>query len=268
MIEASTFLKVHPARIEQDGGTPDNVASAHQVKQLRVYDQAADDGQDHIEAAPQSQSSGVLSLGSFGQLPRENDKSKSRRFKSKRRRNRQAKQGGFGFRGGNSAGTGPKDPFDEDACKEAGLTLLDAAARPRQALVERLLAKGYDAAVVERAVDRLEELGLVDDQAYAESYLRYCLSRNLGERGSLMEMTRKGVSQPVAAAVVGQAARSGLFVDSAYSLGRAVAKKTQGLDQQVRKRRFWSAGGRKGHNPALLQEVAAQVFTDVETEEM
>ena len=35
---------------------------------------------------------------------------------------------------------------------------------------------------------------------------------------------------------------------------------TAGLDVEVRKRRFWSAGGRKGHNPEVLRKIAQELF--------
>ena len=175
-----------------------------------------------------------------------------------RRRGRRPRAGGFG---GGSAPAAPRaDADDADACREAALTLLDAAARSSGALARRLVDKGFDTNVVDQVVDRLTRLGLVDDQAYAQDLLRSCLYRTMGERGVLSEMTRKGLDPGLAAQVVAQASREGLFVDSAYELGRKVARKTAGLDLKVRKRRFWSAGSRKGHSPGLLNQVAADLF--------
>lgn len=175
-----------------------------------------------------------------------------------RRRGRRPRAGGFG---GGSAPAAPRaDADDADACREAALTLLDAAARSSGALARRLVDKGFDTKVVDQVVDRLTRLGLVDDQAYAQDLLRSCLHRTMGERGVLSEMTRKGLDPGLAAQVVAQASREGLFVDSAYELGRKVARKTAGLDLKVRKRRFWSAGSRKGHSPGLLNQVAADLF--------
>ena len=175
-----------------------------------------------------------------------------------RRRGRRPRAGGFG---GGSAPAAPRaDADDADACREAALTLLDAAARSSGALARRLVDKGFDTNVVDQVIDRLTKLGLVDDQAYAQDLLRSCLHRTMGERGVLSEMTRKGLDPGLAAQVVAQASREGLFVDSAYELGRKVARKTAGLDLKVRKRRFWSAGSRKGHSPGLLNQVAADLF--------
>ncbi|MDN6425433.1 MAG: RecX family transcriptional regulator, partial [Bifidobacterium crudilactis] len=60
--------------------------------------------------------------------------------------------------------------------------------------------------------------------------------------------------------LIEEAAQQGQFVDAAYALGRSVARRTQGMERKVRMRRFWSAGGRKGHSPDTLRQVFADVF--------
>ncbi|RBP98296.1 RecX family transcriptional regulator [Bifidobacterium aemilianum] len=173
-----------------------------------------------------------------------------------------ARSGRKGSSVGSCTPQSPKDPTDVDACREAGLRLLDASAKSSESLRSRLLAKGYEVDVVESVIHRLTELGLLDDLAYAQSVVRYCAARQMGKRGTVMELTRKGVARPLALQVAGEAEDSGVFVDAAWELGRRTARKTAGLDLQVRKRRFWSAGGRKGHDPAILNEIASALFTD------
>ncbi|MFC5221066.1 regulatory protein RecX [Bifidobacterium leontopitheci] len=178
------------------------------------------------------------------------------------RRSRSAGRGGFAGNPGTKTESAHErdDARDADACREAALRLLDAAPRPSGALAERLRGKGYDADVVERVVARLVEVGLVDDEEYARSAIRYCAGRLLGYRGTFAEMTRKGVERSLARRVCDQARDEGVFEECAWELGRRYAAKTQGLEPEVRKRRFWSAGGRKGHDPAILREVAHDCF--------
>ena len=148
----------------------------------------------------------------------------------------------------------------EDVCREAALRLLDAAPRSSGALRDRLLGKGFDEAVVERVVERMVDLLLINDHDYAESVVRVCAGRMMGRRGTAMELDRKGVDRALAVQVLDEAERQGVFEDAAWELGRRTARKTQGLDRQVRQRRFWAAGGRKGHNPETLRRVAAELF--------
>ena len=149
---------------------------------------------------------------------------------------------------------------DLDACRESALRLLDAAPRASGALRDRLLSKGYQTDVVDEVIDRLERVDLIDDSAYAQTAVRYCAGRMMGRRGAVMEMIRKGVDRQLAEETARIADEHGVFVDAAWELGRSVASKTSGLSRDVRKRRFWSAGGRKGHNPEMLREISHELF--------
>lgn len=154
----------------------------------------------------------------------------------------------------------PDDPNDLDACREAALRLLDAAPRPSGAMRERLVGKGYAPEVVDDVIARLIRVHLIDDEAYAQSAVRHCASRLMGYRGAVMELKRKGVNRQLAQHVCDEAESQGMFAEAAWELGRRTARKTAGLDVEVRKRRFWSAGGRKGHDPEVLREIAQELF--------
>ena len=154
----------------------------------------------------------------------------------------------------------PDDPTDLDACRESALRLLDAAPRPSGAMRERLVGKGYAPEVVDDVIARLIRVRLIDDEAYAQSAVRYCASRLMGYRGAVMELKRKGVNRQLAQHVCDEAESQGVFAEAAWELGRRTARKTAGLDVEVRKRRFWSAGGRKGHNPEVLRKIAQDLF--------
>ena len=154
----------------------------------------------------------------------------------------------------------PDDLNDLDACRESALRLLDAAPRPSGAMRERLVGKGYAPEVVDDVIARLIRVRLIDDEAYAQSAVRYCASRLMGYRGAVMELKRKGVNRQLAQHVCDEAESQGVFAEAAWELGRRTARKTAGLDVEVRKRRFWSAGGRKGHDPEVLREIAQELF--------
>lgn len=158
----------------------------------------------------------------------------------------------------------PKGSDDLDACREAALRLLDAAARPSGALRDRLLGKGYAQDTVDEVIERLIRVQLIDDEAYAQSAVRYCCGRLMGRRATMMELTRKGVSRTLAERACLQAQESGAFEDAAWELGRRIARKTVGLDPQVRRRRLWSAGGRKGHDSDTMRRIAQCVLEENE----
>ena len=92
---------------------------------------------------------------------------------------------------GNGDSTAAKDPNDLDACREAALRLLDAAPRPSGALRERLIGKGYTSEVVDDVIERLTRVQLIDDEAYAQSAVRYCATRLMGCRGAAYTERRR-----------------------------------------------------------------------------
>ncbi|TCD54843.1 regulatory protein RecX [Alloscardovia theropitheci] len=156
---------------------------------------------------------------------------------------------------------------EENRCQESALRLLDASARSSGALRERLQTKDFNDDVIDVVINRLLALGILDDEAYAKSAVRYCLSRRMGEIGTYQELRRKGVETHIARKAVDDAREDGAFIESAYALVEYVARRTRGLDKQVRLRRLWSAAGRKGHSSDLIKQAQYDVFTAEEFDE-
>ncbi|MFG1794650.1 recombination regulator RecX [Nocardia sp. NPDC049149] len=87
-----------------------------------------------------------------------------------------------------------------EQAKEACLRLLAVRARSRAELAQRLAAKGYTSDVTDRALDRLTEVGLIDDAAFAEQWVhsRHTFSGK-GKQALAQELRRKGVDPADAA---------------------------------------------------------------------
>lgn len=91
-------------------------------------------------------------------------------------------------------------------------TVLDAAARflevrPRSIdeVRRRLREAGYRPELVDGAIERLADLGMLDDEAFARAWVESRdRSRPRGERALRTELRRKGVSATIAAAVLGE----------------------------------------------------------------
>ena len=59
-----------------------------------------------------------------------------------------------------------------EAAREVALRKLDARACSRAELTSAIEGRGFSAEIAARVVDRLEAVGLVDDQAYADALVR------------------------------------------------------------------------------------------------
>ncbi|WP_406282061.1 recombination regulator RecX [Nocardia sp. NBC_00881] len=83
-----------------------------------------------------------------------------------------------------------------EQAKDVCLRLLGVRARSRAELVQHLTAKGYPPEVSDRALDRLTEVGLIDDAAFAEQWVhsRHTFSGK-GKQALALELRRKGVAQ-------------------------------------------------------------------------
>lgn len=94
-------------------------------------------------------------------------------------------------------------PSEEERAEEVQarnicLRLLADSARPRAGLVQKLAQRGISPAVIDRVLDRFTEVGLIDDQAYAEAYVRSKhQERSLSRRALTAELRRKGLDDAV-----------------------------------------------------------------------
>lgn len=87
--------------------------------------------------------------------------------------------------------------------REAALVLLSHRPRSAKELARRLKGKGHDAEVAEGVVDRLEDVGLVDDAAFAQSFVRDRVRlKPKGRRLLQQELRAKGVAGDTAAAAI------------------------------------------------------------------
>lgn len=95
----------------------------------------------------------------------------------------------------------PGDP--ETVAKAICLRLLTVAARPRAVLAVALRKRGIPDDVAETVLDRFVDVGLLDDQAYAQTYVAIKQrDRGLGTTALRTELRRKGIDEEVVAGAV------------------------------------------------------------------
>lgn len=146
----------------------------------------------------------------------------------------------------------PLSPLEqEERARNLALRILTAAPKSRAQLGERLAAQGVDEAIVERLLDRFEQVGLLDDAELAAMIVRTRFAeKKQSRRGIAQELGRKGITAPVAEVALAQ-------IDdddesrAALELARARLRRTTGLSREVRIRRALGALGRKGYAPGV-----------------
>jgi regulatory protein len=113
-------------------------------------------------------------------------------------RGRGSQGGGFGRSRGAPAELDPDaDPIA--MAREVCLRLLTDRARTRQELAQALMRKGVPDEAAHTVLDRFDEVGLIDDAAFAGQWVRSRHQhKGLAKRAIAMELRRKGVDDEVA----------------------------------------------------------------------
>jgi regulatory protein len=157
-----------------------------------------------------------------------------------------------------AGGRGSREPAPTDPASRAQdicLRLLTGSARTRKQLADALRRKEIPDEVAEQVLDRLTEVGLIDDAAYARSWVEQRQrSRGLARRALAGELRAKGVDGALVAEAVAEVDPE----DEEAAARRLVERKlasTRGLDRQVRLRRLAGMLARRGYPEGLALRV-------------
>ena len=155
----------------------------------------------------------------------------------------------------------PADP--ESVARRIALDLLTAAPRTRAELATAMAKRGVPDDVAKQVLDRFTEVGLIDDAAFAEAWVRSRQTRRgLAPRALARELRDKGVAEPIVAEAI--ATVDGDDVEStARTLARRKARASVGLPAKVRVRRLAGMLARKGYP----SDIALRAVRDVLAEE-
>ena len=101
-------------------------------------------------------------------------------------------------RGGALGLGGLTDAERDRQCLDAALRFLAARPRSEQEIRRRLAEKGWEAARLDRVLERLRDLKLADDRAFADFWLENrALHRPRGARALRTELLQKGVAREI-----------------------------------------------------------------------
>lgn len=153
--------------------------------------------------------------------------------------------------------TGP-DADPESVARKILLDQLTGRARTRAELAGKLAARQVPDDVASRLLDRFEEVGLVDDAAFAREWVQQRQSgRGLARRALTQELRRKGVDDEVVRETMAQ-----IDPDDELAAARAVVRarlrSVQGLERDRATRRLVGMLARKGHPPAVAYRVVRE----------
>ncbi len=142
---------------------------------------------------------------------------------------------------------------NERRAKEKALWLISYRDHSKKELKDKI-KRTCDEESAEKAVERMEELGLVNDESFAERYARKLLfTKHMSKRAAVYELVQKGIDKELASEIL-----DGITVDSYEQIRAFIDRKYKNINDEKIKRRAVSALQRLGYGwdeiRAVLEE--------------
>ena len=166
---------------------------------------------------------------------------------------------------------------DPDIVLEAAARFLEPRARSVAEVRRRLTGAGYRPVLVEGAITRMLELGMLEDEAFARAWVESRdRARPRGERAICQELGLKGVDRATIDLVLAERREAAAGVPSddgelpatpdQAAAERLLARNARGLarvaDPRQRRQRAYALLARNGFDPEVCRTFAAQVESD------
>lgn len=146
----------------------------------------------------------------------------------------------------------------ESFARQILLQRLTDQPRSRAELAESLAKKNVPADVAQSLLDRFEEVGLIDDAAFARMWVESRQrSKGLGRSALARELRKKGIDDELAGEAL-ELVDTDTEVQAAHRLVQKKLRSMQGLDNTVKTRRLTGMLARKGYSPSVAFAVVRE----------
>ncbi|TME11942.1 MAG: regulatory protein RecX [Chloroflexi bacterium] len=153
---------------------------------------------------------------------------------------------------------------DPEVVLAAALRFLEARPRSAAEVRRRLTGAGYREELVAGAIERLAELGILDDEAFARAWIESRdRARPRGERALRSELFRKGIDRQLADDVLDERATEQPDADAAAArrvLERHANALARVADPRARRQRAYALLARSGFDSETAVEAIAATF--------
>lgn len=155
-----------------------------------------------------------------------------------------------------------REPDPYDVARQIVLRQLAMVARSRAQLEQKLAQRDVSPDVAAAVLDRMTEVGLVDDEAYALMLVRTQQSgRGLAKRALARELRTKGIDDDLAEEALASISDADER-DRARALVDKKLRAMHGLGVEVQTRRLAGMLARKGYSPNLTYAVIRDAIAD------
>jgi regulatory protein len=158
---------------------------------------------------------------------------------------------------------------DPELVLNAALRFLEARPRSVAEVRRRLTQAGYQATLIDGAIDRLLELRMLDDEGFGRSWVESRdRARPRGERALRQELRLKGLEASLVDELLGERTANGDDVDRAAAdrvLKRHSATLARVSDPRARRQRAYALLARNGFDPETCSS-AVRAFLGAEVD--
>lgn len=153
-----------------------------------------------------------------------------------------------------------------DKARKYCINTLTRRGLSRAALIGRLKRKGYDEPVCERVADDLQRIGLLDEQAYAESVARSIVrARPAGRRLIEAKLRQRGVAPETIERAASEVLEPRDQRADALALARKrLASMPDSLDERAKSRRLYALLARRGFPPEVCSECVREALASAD----
>ena len=150
------------------------------------------------------------------------------------------------------------EPDHEAIARKILLDALTGQARSRKELADKLEKKEVPPALATRLLDRFEEVGLIDDEAFAKAWIASRQpGKGLARRALAQELRRKGIDDDVARDALDE-----IDPDDERDAGRRMVRRKlrslERFDDQTKTRRLVGMLARKGYGAGVAYSIVRE----------
>ena len=143
---------------------------------------------------------------------------------------------------------------DQLAAERKALNLLSRSPHSRERLKLKLLKKDFGRSSINYVLERMEELGYLDDSRFAEDWLRSRIARHPEGRQSLLAgLVNRGINTSLATQIVNRIVTRGVEEDCAKRL-----MEKQGTFRNLTRKKLAQRLSSRGFSSSLIRQIIDQ----------
>ncbi|MFM2308803.1 MAG: hypothetical protein RLY87_924 [Chloroflexota bacterium] len=155
-----------------------------------------------------------------------------------------------------------------DRAKQAAVRLLEVRPRSRRELTDRLRQKGFDATTISAVTQRLQEAGLVDDEAFATYLIEQRMRTASRGSGAIQrDLVKHGIPKDAITSLSQSHNIGATDADHALQYARKLAYRMRELDKTTYTRRLSGVLLRRGYPMSAVRAAVQTCWSERSTQQ-